>query len=106
ITNSEGTPLASDYTWSFTTTSGDTGGCDSVSFNTTPRIDLPRDCYGDLLLVNDFNQDSRLDLVTVKAGFGAKQSLLFFPGASDGGVGSPGHALEFTKDPSTISHPA
>src|SRR5262249_50853263 len=35
ITNSEGTPLASDYTWSFTTASGDAGGCNSVSFNTT-----------------------------------------------------------------------
>ena len=98
ITNSEGTPLASDYEWSFTTASGDTGGCDSVSFNTTPRIDLPRDDYGNLLLVKDFNQDSRFDLVTVKAGFGAKQQLLFFPGASDGGFGSPVNELSLPND--------
>jgi hypothetical protein len=103
ITNLAGTPLASDYTWSFTTASRDTGGCNSVSFNATPRIDLPSDSYGDLLLVNDFNQDSRLDLVTVKAGFGAKQSLLFFPGASDGGFGSPVNALSLPNDKDQFS---
>jgi hypothetical protein len=97
ITSLAGTPLASDYTWSFTTASRDTDACDSVSFNTTPRIDLPQDIYGNLLLVKDFNQDSRLDLVTVKGVFGAKQ-LLFFPGASDGGFGSPVNALSLPND--------
>jgi uncharacterized repeat protein (TIGR01451 family) len=62
--------------------------CESASFNATPRIDLPLDDYGHLMLVNDFNQDSRLDMVILKTTIGSK-GFLFFPGASDGAFGSP-----------------
>ena len=37
--------------------------CESVSFNSTPRIELARDDYSERFLVKDFNQDSFLDLV-------------------------------------------
>ena len=76
--------------------------CDSVSFNATPRIELPFDDYGGLILVNDFNQDSRLDLVAVKPGIGARQ-LLFFPGASDGRFGSPVNALSLPNGQGSFS---
>src|SRR5262245_20335953 len=102
IANLAGTPLTSDEKWSFTTASSDTGSCDSVSFNVTPRIDLPRDDYGARLLVNDFNQDSIPDLVAARFAFGRK-GVSFFPGASDGGFGSPVDALTLSGDRAFIT---
>ena len=46
--------------------------CNSVSFNVTPRINLPSDFYGEQILVKDFNQDSLLDLVAIRIGFGQR----------------------------------
>src|SRR5262245_6890362 len=102
IANLAGTPLTSDEKWSFTTASSDTGSCDSVSFNVTPRIDLPRDSYGNRLLVYDFNQDSIPDLVAVRFADG-RRGVSFFPGASDGGFGSPVDALTLSGDRAFIS---
>jgi uncharacterized repeat protein (TIGR01451 family) len=69
--------------------------CDTVSFNTTPQIDLPRIDYGIPFLVKDFNQDSRLDLVINRLGFD-NRGLSFFPGTSDGKFGSPINLLSLT----------
>jgi hypothetical protein len=93
ITNLGGAPLASDYKWSFTTVFRDTNPCASVSFNVTPRIDLPSDDYGERILVKDFNQDSIPDLVTVMTPPFSPKGVLFFPGASEGGFGSPVNTL-------------
>jgi beta-propeller repeat-containing protein/VCBS repeat protein len=76
--------------------------CESVSFNATPRIDLPRDDYGHLMLVNDFNQDSRLDLVILKTTVGSK-GFLFIPGASDGKFGSPVSVLSLPEGQGVFS---
>jgi hypothetical protein len=103
ITNLAGTPLASDYTWSFTTMSSDTGSCDSVSFNTTPRIDLPRQDYGQRILVEDFNQDSIPDLVAIWYTSLNTRGVSFFPGESDGGFGAPVNALTVSGDRAFIS---
>jgi hypothetical protein len=103
ITNLGGAPLASDYTWSFTTVFSDTTGCPSVSFNVTPRIDLPFDDYGERLLVKDFNQDSIPDLVIVMASPFAPKRVSFFPGASDGGFGSPVNTLTLSGNRALIN---
>src|SRR5262245_35900398 len=66
--------------------------CENVSFDGTPRIDLPFDNYGHLILVSDFNQDSRLDLVILRTTIGSK-GFLFFPGASEGKFGPPVNVL-------------
>src|SRR5262245_33823744 len=98
ITNLVGAPLTSDYTWSFTTVFRDANPCASVSFNVTPRINLPFDDYGERILVKDFNQDSIPDLVTViTPPFGPKR-VSFFPGANDGGFGSPVNTLTLSGD--------
>jgi len=80
--------------------------CNSVSFNVTPRINLPSDFYGEQILVKDFNQDSILDLVAIRI-LSGQRGLSFFPGASDGGFGSPINVLNlpganpFVKDLTT-----
>jgi len=76
--------------------------CESASFNATPRIDLPLDDYGHLMLVNDFNQDSRLDMVILKTTIGSK-GFLFFPGASDGAFGSPVTVLSLPEGQGVFS---
>jgi photosystem II stability/assembly factor-like uncharacterized protein len=71
--------------------------CDSVSFNATPRINLPSDFYGEQILVKDFNQDSILDLVAIRIA-DRNRGLSFFPGMSDGGFGSPINILTLPGD--------
>jgi hypothetical protein len=79
--------------------------CESVSFNVTPRVNLPSDFYGEQILVKDFNQDSLLDLVAIR--IAGQRGLSFFPSASDGGFGSPINVLNlpgvnpFVKDLTT-----
>jgi len=76
--------------------------CESVSFNSTPRIELARDDYSERFLVKDFNQDSFLDLAAVRFASGRK-GVAVFPGASDGAFGSPINALTIPNDSGFIN---